>query len=136
MKRWIAFLIALSLATAQGVPPVFRLHVIADSNSEADQAAYAVLVQTSERIGLEDLLVEVGLQNAAHIITGEAIGHLSEVVSAEGEELCFLGHIACGDCGTRRLDHRADHILHLQAGLLDQLVSLSLDNLLYKAQLN
>ena len=38
MKRWIAFLIALSLATAQGVPPVFRLHVIADSNSEADQA--------------------------------------------------------------------------------------------------
>ena len=37
MKRWIAFLIALSLATAQGVPPVFRLHVIADSNSEADQ---------------------------------------------------------------------------------------------------
>ena len=38
MKRCIAFLIALSLATAQGVPPVFRLHVIADSNSEADQA--------------------------------------------------------------------------------------------------
>ena len=54
-----------------------RAGALAFCNSEADQAAYAVLVQTSERIGLEDLLVEVGLQNAAHIITGEAIGHLS-----------------------------------------------------------
>ena len=112
-----------------------RAGTLAFCNSEADQAAYTVLVQTSERIGLEDLLVEVSLQNAAHVITGEAVGHLGEVVGAEGEELRFLGHIACGDCGTRRLDHRADHILHLQAGLLNQLVSLSLDNLLYEAQL-
>ena len=42
-----------------------RAGALAFCNSEADQAAYAVLVQTSERIGLEDLLVEVGLQNAA-----------------------------------------------------------------------
>ena len=45
-----------------------RAGALAFCNSEADQAAYAVLVQTSERIRLEDLLVEVGLQNAAHII--------------------------------------------------------------------
>ena len=40
-----------------------RAGALAFCNSEADQAAYAVLVQASERIGLEDLLVEVGLQN-------------------------------------------------------------------------
>ena len=59
-------------------------------NGQLDQSAYALLIEACKRIRLEDLLLEVGLEDAAHIVTGEAVGHLGQVVGTEGEELSLF----------------------------------------------
>ena len=112
-----------------------RADALAVVNSQLDQSADALLIEACKRIGLEDLLLEVGLEDAADVVTGEAVGHLGQVVGTEGEELSLFCDLVRGDCCTRGLDHGTYHILHLQAGSLDQLVSLRLDYLLNEAQL-
>ena len=51
--------------------------------SHLHQLANAVRVQTSEGIALEDLVVVVGAEELASVVTGEAKSHLGHVVRAE-----------------------------------------------------
>jgi len=86
------------------------------------QLANALLVQTGEGILLVDLLVVVGAQELAGVVTAEAEGHLGQVVGAKGEELCLLGDLVGGDGRPGDLDHGAHMVLHGDAGLGDDLV--------------
>ena len=60
---------------------------LALGNSHLHQLADTVLVQLSEGIVLKDLGGVVSIQELASIVTGEAVGHLGQVVGAEAEEL-------------------------------------------------
>ena len=90
--------------------------------SHLDQLAHADLIQVLERIALVDLVVVVSAQELGGVVTAEAEGHLGQVVGAEAEELGLLGDLAGGQSGARNLDHGADLVLHVDAGLSDQLV--------------
>ena len=61
------------------------------------QLAHADLIQAGEGIALVDLVVVVGGQELAGIVTAEAEGHLGQVVRAEGEELGLLGDLVGGE---------------------------------------
>ena len=82
MKRWIALLIALTVASSQGIPPVFRLHVIANSDSAEDQAVKlkvrdAIIEQMGEMDGAAD-------REQAEAYTKE---HLQELVERANQVL-------------------------------------------------
>lgn len=82
MKQWMAFLIALSLATSQGVPPVFRLHVIANSDSQIDQAV---------KLEVRDAIIEElgDMEGAMDSVQAEAYAasHLQDLVDTANEVL-------------------------------------------------
>ena len=82
-----------------------------------NQLADALLIQASERVGLQDLLLKVTIEDRAHVVTGEAVGHLGQVVGTEGEELCFLCDLTSGDRCARGLDHGTNHVLPRSADL-------------------
>src|SRR5699024_4481280 len=85
----------------------------AELAGHVDQLADADLVETLERVVVEDLLLVVAGQEAAGVVTGEAEGHLGEVVGAEGEELGLLGYLIGGQSRARDLDHGADQVLEV-----------------------
>ena len=99
------------------------------------QAAHADLVQTGERVGLIDLPVIVAGQELARVVAAEAEGHLGQVVGAEGEELGLLGDVVGGEGRTGDLDHSADLVVHVAAGLLDELLCYLVNGLLHICQL-
>ena len=80
------------------------------------ESANAVLVQLGEGIIFVNLGIVVGIQELTGIVTGEAEGHLGQVVGAEAEELSLLGDLVSGQSGTGDLDHGADLILQLHTG--------------------
>ena len=96
--------------------------LLAQLGGHGHQLAYAVLIQVGEGIGLIDLLVVVVAQELAGVVAGEAEGHLGQVVGAEGEELGLLGDLVGSQGGAGDLDHGADLILHVDTGVLDDLV--------------
>ena len=63
-------------------------------HSHLHQLANTVTIQLGEGIVLKDLGVIVSVQELTGVITAEAVGHLSQVVGAEAEELCFLSDLA------------------------------------------
>ena len=63
-----------------------RTGLTAQLRSHLHQLANAVRVQTSEGIALEDLVVVVGAEELASVVTGEAERHLGQVVRAEGQD--------------------------------------------------
>ena len=71
----------------------------AQTDSQFDELAHAILIQLCEGIGLVDLGIVVGIQELAGIVTAEAESHLGQVVSAEGEEFSFLGDLVGGIFG-------------------------------------
>ena len=73
-------------------------------------------------IELVDLLVVVGIQELAGIVPAEAEGHLGQVVGAEGEELGLLGDLISGEGSPGDLNHGAYLVVHVGAGLGDELV--------------
>ena len=76
-------------------------------------------VERLERVGLENLLVEVQRdEGALDVVAGVAKAHLREVVGAEGEEVGVLADLVGGDGGARNLDHAAHGDVELDAGLL------------------
>ena len=58
-------------------------------DSHFHELANASLVELSERVVLEDLLVIVSVEELTCIVTAEAVSHLSKVVSTEAEEFSF-----------------------------------------------
>ena len=97
-----------------GCPAEFGCHL--------DEFADADLVETGEGIGFVNLLLVVGVQELACVVTAETEGHLGEVVGAEGEELRFGGDCVGGERRTRDLYHGADLVLHLHACVRKALV--------------
>ena len=90
-----------------------------------DQHADALGVERLERIGCEDaglLFVDIVGQEAARVVAGEAHRGLGEVVGAEGEELGDFRDLVGEQSGARKLDHGADDVVELDAGLLDDVV--------------
>ena len=53
-------------------------------------------VELSEGIVLEDLCIVVSIEELTCVITREAIGHLSKVVSTEAEEVCVRCDLISG----------------------------------------
>ena len=90
--------------------------LMAQLDGHGHQLAHALLIQVGEGIGLVDLILVVIIQELARVVTGEAEGHLSQIVGAEGEELGLLGDLVGGEGGTGDLDHGAHLILHIDAG--------------------
>ena len=83
------------------------------------QTAHAGLVQLGKRVVLIDLPVIVGVQELPGVVTGEAEGHLGQIVGAEGEESGLLGNFVGGDGRAGNFDHGAHQVLHVGSGFLD-----------------
>ena len=64
-----------------------RAGLTAQLRRHLDEAADACLIELGERVGFVDLAVVVGRKELARVVTGEAEGHLCQIVRAEGEEL-------------------------------------------------
>ena len=107
----------------------------AEIRSHLHQAANAHLIELGEGIGLVDLVVVVAGQELAGVVTAEAEGHLGQVVGAEGEELGLLGNLVGSQSRTRDLDHGADLVVHVAAGLADQTAGHRVDDALDVGQL-
>ena len=60
--------------------------------------------------------------NEPDVVAAEAEGHLRQVVGAEREELGLLGDLVGRQGGAGDLDHRADQVLDLRPGLLEDLL--------------
>ena len=100
-----------------------------------NQAAHTVLVQTGEGVLLVDLLLVVGLQELAGVVPGEAEHQLGKVVGAEGEEIGVGGNVVGAHGGPGDLDHVAHLILHVGAGLFDELIGHAGDDVLHIGEL-
>ena len=97
-----------------------HLHQLADADG----------IETGKRIGLVDLVRIVCGQELAGIVTREPERHLRQVIGAEAEEFRLLRDIVRGERRARDLDHRADLILELEAGFLDDFVRRLHDDIL------
>src|SRR5947209_11648983 len=84
---------------------------------DADQFADAVAIERDERIDIEDSLGGIGAEEARRIIARYAERGLRQVVRAEREELRRFGELAGLQASARQLDHGADLIVDLRAGL-------------------
>ena len=63
------------------------------------------LVQFSEWIAFIDLVGVVVVEEFTSVVTGEAEGHLSQVVGTEGEEFSFFSYLVCCESSTWGFDH-------------------------------
>ena len=87
-------------------------------HADLHQFADAVAVDRDEGIDREDALGDIGAEEAGGIVAADAVGGLGQVVGAEREELRGLRDVAGHQAGARQLDHGADLIGELLAGLL------------------
>ena len=111
---------AVQLGTSLTTKLDRHLHQLADADG----------IETSKRIGLVDLVRIVCGQELAGIVTREPERHLRQVIGAEAEEFRLLRDIVRGERRARDLDHRADLILELEAGFLDDFVRRLHDDIL------
>ena len=84
--------------------------------------ADACLVQLREGVAFKDAGLVVVLEELARVVAREAVGHLREVVGAEGEELRLGGDGVGRQRRARDLDHRADLVGELGVPLGDDAV--------------
>ena len=112
-----------------------RTGLTAQLRRHLDEAADACLIELGERVGFVDLAVVVGRKELARVVTGEAEGHLRQIVRAEGEELCLVGNGVGGQRSARDLDHGADLVGHVGTGFLDDLLRSLVDDRLDEGQL-
>ena len=94
----------------------------AEGDSHVHELANTGLIQSCEGIVLEDLGVVVSGQELAGVVTGEAVGHLSQVVGTEAEEVSVLCDFVSGQASSGDLDHGADFVLDVSAGSSDLFV--------------
>src|SRR4029079_9104932 len=67
------------------------LRLAAALAGHGDELSHALLVELLERVGGEDPLLPVLPQGTPRVVAAEAVGHLRQVVSAEGEEVRVRG---------------------------------------------
>src|SRR6266851_7761080 len=69
------------------------------------QTADTFGVKLLKRIFLVDPFFDVGVQKLSRIVTREAVGHLREIVGAEGKKLRRLRDLVRLHAGSWKLDH-------------------------------
>ena len=103
---------AVQMAVCASAERNCHLHEFADANG----------VKTCKRIGFVNLCLIVTGQELACVVTAEAERHLSEVVRAEAEEVCFRCDFVCGECRSGDFNHRADFVFEVNSTLFDDCV--------------
>ena len=78
-----------------------------------NKLSYPLLVQSCKRIRFIDLVLIIITKELAGIISGEAKGHLCQVIGSKGEELCLLCNFIGKECSSWDLDHSTDVILDI-----------------------
>ena len=107
-------------------------------NSPAHKHADAFGIERLEGVRAENtglFLVHVIRQKATGIVAGKAHRRLGEIVGAKGEEFRNFGDFSSQQSRPRKLDHCADQIVQLDAGIFDQLVGHSACRLLQNPEL-
>ena len=79
------------------------------SIGDLDQLANTRLIENLERVGREDILFEIIVDEPGIIVAADTVAGLCKVVRSEREEPGALGDFVGGQRGTRNFDHRADH---------------------------
>jgi hypothetical protein len=102
---------------------------------DAHQFAHPRHIQADERVLLEDAGALIGHEEAAGVVTADAVGRLRQVVGAEAEELGMLGDVVGAQGGARQLDHRAHEVRCLESGRLRHLAGDAVDQLLQDGEL-
>jgi len=108
------------------------------SSYHAHEHADAFRVQRLKRIRGKNaglLFVDVVREKPACVVAREPHRCLREVVCAIRKELRDLCDFVGEQCGTRQLDHRANKVRQLHAGLLDQFIRYAPGCLLKNRQL-
>ncbi|MPM36798.1 hypothetical protein SDC9_83400 [bioreactor metagenome] len=81
-------------------------------DADPDQLADTVPVDLGERVGRDDVVVDVGVEERAlGVVTRQADPGLGEVVGAEAEVVGVVGDLVGDQSGARQLDHRADRVV-------------------------
>src|SRR6266545_1270596 len=83
-------------------------------DADLHHLADPLLVEHGERVGRQQLLVEVEREELADVVAAVAKRHLGQVIGPEGEELSELGDPARHQSGARHLDHGAHRVRHLR----------------------
>ena len=91
--------------------------------------------QDLERVLGKDVLVEVVGHESTDVVPAEAVGHLSQVVGAVGEELGVLSHLVGGQGRPRDLDHRPKLVINADTLLGHHLLGFVLQGGLLSLQL-
>ena len=82
-------------------------------DGDLHELADAGCVERGERVLLEDLVLDVGHEEVAHVVAADAERGLGEVVGAEAEELGGLRDFVSGERAARDFDHGADEVVEL-----------------------
>ncbi len=86
-------------------------------DGDGEQRAHALAVELGERARRKQPAFDVGGQQPAlHVVAGETVGELGEVVGTEGQELRVRRQLAGQQRGPRCLHHRADAVGNVDAG--------------------
>src|SRR5215471_19019528 len=101
----------------------------------SNQGAYAFGVDGREGILLENLFLLINPKELADIVPGKPERQLREVVGAKREELSLGGDLIGSLRAAWNLDHRADQVLDLDAGLFHDIGGHTIDHRLLVAQL-
>ena len=72
-------------------------NLLTKGNCHVHELTNANLVKLSEGIVLEDLSLIVSVEELTSVVTAEAVGHLSKVVSTEAEELSLSSDIVSSE---------------------------------------
>ena len=102
---------------------------------DLDQRADPGHVQGREGIGLEDPALQIVLHEPRRIVARQAERHLGQIIGAEAEELREPGDLLGAKGRPRHLDHGADLIGDLSAGLGHDLLGDRIDPGLDQLQL-
>jgi hypothetical protein len=99
----------------------FGMHAAPAAHGILHQRPDSASVEDLERILPEDLQLEITRdERGFRIVAAVAVSRLREIVGPEREELrARRRKFVCHRTGARQFDHRADVILHLHSGLLD-----------------
>src|SRR5882757_1217015 len=87
-------------------------------HADLDEFADAIAIDRDERVDLENSLADIGAKETRGVVAADAVGGLRQIVGPEGEELGGLRDVAGHQARARKLDHGADLIADLLAGLL------------------
>ena len=98
-------------------------------NCHLNELANTFLVKHLERIGFQNLLLQIYRQEGSDIVTAVTEGHLRQVVCSKAEVLSFCCDTVSGKSCTRYLNHRTNFVLNFYAIFGKYFFCYAVDNL-------